>query len=118
MIKFVDFKKPKGSINLAAYNAAGKQAGAICCECGALLLFPKGQPTECGSCKALQSDKEAVTHSDLVRCPECGHTQAPEELYEEGEHRVDCGNCEAEFTVSTQISYSYTSPARREVSHV
>lgn len=47
------------------------------------------------------------------RCPHCGTEHDISEsgayrLYEEGEHELDCESCEREFTVSTRVSYTFS----------
>ena len=46
------------------------------------------------------------------KCPHCGeecevHENEWREIYEEGEHEVECPHCEGEFIVSTRVSYSF-----------
>jgi hypothetical protein len=69
-------------------------------------------PTLCGDCQTLQSSRNEVTHRSLIRCPGCGTTRAVEELFQEGEHSVCCWNCELDFTVVCEVSYSFRSPKR------
>jgi hypothetical protein len=90
-----------------------RQNGRECIQCGGIvcLLNPSGRPSRCGSCIALQDDAGEVLHSDLIRCPHCRHTQFAEgHLYSDGEHEVYCGECDQVFTVSTSVSYTFTSP--------
>lgn len=47
------------------------------------------------------------------RCPHCGteHDVSDNDwyrLYDEGEHEVTCPSCDEEFTVSTRVSFSFS----------
>ncbi len=47
------------------------------------------------------------------KCPHCGDDLSVVDqewwhLYEEGEHEVECPHCCEEFTVSTRVSYSFS----------
>lgn len=47
------------------------------------------------------------------RCPHCGTESCVSDnewwkLYEEGEHDVTCPSCDLDFTVSTRVSYSFS----------
>jgi uncharacterized Zn-finger protein len=47
------------------------------------------------------------------KCPHCGTDCAINDLewwqlYEEGEHEVECPVCELEFTVSTAVQHSFS----------
>ena len=52
--------------------------------------------------------------SDFVICPYCGHaiptdlgyTDFPE-IYEEGEHKLTCPECDKDFVMETNVSYSW-----------
>jgi len=116
--KMDDFKQPDGNTDWSAYTKAQVASGERCSKCGSYILFGSGYPQECSPCKHLQDDKDEVTHDDLVRCPACGRTFDPRgddyEVYSEGENDVTCPSCEREFTITTEVSYSFTSPARLE----
>lgn len=50
-------------------------------------------------------------------CPHCGHECNVSdnewwELYEEGEHEVTCPSCDQDFTVSTHVSYSFSTDSQ------
>lgn len=53
-------------------------------------------------------------------CPHCGHEVSVQDnelwrLYEEGEHdEVECPSCEQTFTVSTSVSYSFSTDEQEE----
>jgi len=51
--------------------------------------------------------------NDNPKCPHCGVTSRIDdnewyELYEEGMHEVTCPDCDLDFSVSTSVSYSFT----------
>lgn len=51
------------------------------------------------------------------KCPHCGHDCNVSdnewwELYEEGEHEVTCPSCDQDFTVSTSVSYSFSTDSQ------
>jgi hypothetical protein len=52
-------------------------------------------------------------------CPHCGeeisaHDHELWQLFEEGEHDIDCPDCELTFTVSTNVSYSFSTDRQEE----
>lgn len=123
MIQITDFKSADGVVDWTRYNAAKAAehkreiaAGRWCTRCGAYLLWAKGHPDKCTSCKALDQPAECQ-HSKFIRCPKCGRAFDPSEqdyysLYAEGEHRIMCGDCNHPFEISTRTSHTFTSPAR------
>lgn len=53
------------------------------------------------------------------RCPHCGKECDVSEnewwyLYEEGEHEVSCPYCDEDFTVSTSVSYRFSTDNQEE----
>lgn len=51
--------------------------------------------------------------NDDPKCPHCGQSinisqHDLGELYEEGEHTIDCPYCEREFQVTTRVSFSFS----------
>jgi uncharacterized CHY-type Zn-finger protein len=70
----------------------------------------------CNGCKDLGEDDGEVTHDSFIRCPKCRHSMNASDsekydLYREGEHTTSCGVCGYDFTVSTNVSFTFTSPA-------
>ena len=69
---------------------------------------------------ALKRAKEVDRHmpdgywgADSPKCPHCGEVCDVSDnewwkLYEEGEHEVTCPHCDGDFTVSTSVSYSFS----------
>lgn len=69
---------------------------------------------------ALKRAKEDEPHmpdgywgADIPKCPHCGEVCDVSDnewwrLYEEGEHEVTCPHCDGDFTVSTSVSYSFS----------
>lgn len=68
--------------------------------------------------KALKSAKDALERLDFFandkpKCPHCASDFDIAEngcwrLYEEGEHEITCGDCGEDFTVSTRVSYTFS----------
>jgi hypothetical protein len=116
MVSIVDYKKEDGSIDFSSYRKAQVDAGEKCYECGEhVTLFAKGYRERCDSCKALDSNADAVSHKSFIRCPSCRQSWETstfdDDLYDDGEHEVDCPECNHSFTVTTFVSYSFGSPA-------
>lgn len=117
MISFDNYKDPAtGKINWRAYEKAQEAAGERCTCCGSLIYPGKGHHARCHDCESLDADPE-INHDHLVRCPKCRNHWSPSGnddhrlAYEDGEHEVSCEECGHAFTVTTHVSYSYTSPA-------
>lgn len=123
-MKYADFQDADGKIDWKAYNAASAEerkrevdSGRYCYSCGSYLIFGnRGYRQLCGQCESLRRDPGEVDHNKQIRCPGCNRiiTVSGGEayhLYKEGGHSVTCEQCEAEFTVETRISYTFTSPA-------
>lgn len=56
---------------------------------------------------------------DHPKCPHCGHDCHVSDnewwrLYEEGEHEVTCPSCDEDFTVSTRVSFSFSTDQQEE----
>lgn len=56
---------------------------------------------------------------DAPKCPHCGEEYDITEheaynLYEDGEHDIDCYDCGQEFLVSVRVSYSYSTDVQLE----
>lgn len=117
-IKMDDHEDAEGHIDFNAYRKAQVANGERCQTCGSYvaILDPSGSPTECASCKDFHGIEE-VDHSSCLRCPQCGGAWDPYdaenyEVLSEEEHEVSCPTCDYEFTVSTLVSYTFTSPPR------
>jgi len=111
------------------YRKAKQNAGEICFNCGRNLVLNreiKGSSdkfnktlecrTLCSSCRELQTFAGNITNTKYIRCPRCKNTFEPIEfldfdIYEDGEHDLDCPRCKHFFIVETTVSYSYESPA-------
>lgn len=116
MVKISDFEDESGKVDWSAYYAAQVAAGETCKRCGSYICWGRGHPQLCSGCKELDSDGEAG-HERYVRCPKCGHYWDPYEaedydaLYD-GDHELWCSECDHRFTVRTDITRHFTSPAR------
>lgn len=118
-------KKPDGSYDWTKYNALQEQErdvrkakGELCREkgCNRFIMWSKGYPQTCSDCEALDAPEE-LHHPTDIRCPKCGYHWDiwDGEYYEianEGEHEVECPECDHKFEVSTSVSYSFKSPER------
>jgi len=118
-VKMESFRKPDGSVDWTAYSKAEVANGEKCQGCKTMLLYPKGYPETCGSCRDLVDDAGEVMHDRRVRCPACKHTWSPRDnedydVLEDGEHTVSCPECDHEFEVSTSISWTFHSPALKK----
>jgi uncharacterized C2H2 Zn-finger protein len=116
MTNLSDFKLPDGGYDWDAYHKAQRANGDICFKCGSYILYASGHLDMCNGCKDFGDDDGEVTHDSFIRCPKCRHSVSVSdsenyELYEDGEHAVSCTSCDHDFTVSTNISYTFTSPA-------
>lgn len=73
-------------------------------------------PGLCPDCVSMEADRDEVTHEHALRCPKCGNVWVPD--FEDGvwkeddENWVCCNSCGHDFTVKTDITYTFTSPAR------
>ena len=115
MVEMDDFRKEDGFIDWKAYKEAQINAGEICSQCEKYMFFgAKTSRRLCGSCMALDNDTDEVSHDNLIRCPKCKYTWNPWECedYPDGSEEMDvqCGECDHDFTVGVQTSYSFTSP--------
>jgi DNA-directed RNA polymerase subunit RPC12/RpoP len=117
MQRLDDWRGEDGRVDWAGMSAAEVARGERCTRCRAPIFFSKSRgPTKCLDCKSLDTTEE-VQHGTLIRCPACGETDRVEDfedgdLYEEGEHEVTCHACDHDYTVSTMVQYTFTSPAR------
>jgi hypothetical protein len=117
MINPDDFKKADGYIDWDACNKARVEAGEKCYKCGGFIVsFSNKNKSRqlCSQCESLE-EKDEVDHDSLIRCPKCKASWDISEhedyhLYEDGEHDVTCYDCNHEFKVTTNVSYSFTSP--------
>lgn len=58
--------------------------------------------------------------NDHPKCPHCGHDVSISEnelwhLYEEGEHDIECPQCDGDFAVYTRVSYSFSTDSQEGV---
>ena len=120
MISMDDYRDATGRTDWKAYKAAQVAEGEVCRKCGRYIISiihgALGGPNQCGECKSLDDTGE-VDHHSWIRCPKCGDTWNPAEheqydVMGDGEHEVSCGSCGCDFSVSTFIEYTFTSPAR------
>jgi len=65
-------------------------------------------------CAALKAgDSIDFWRNDDPKCPHCGTVVSVSDnelwhLYEEGEHDIECGRCDLPFTVSTNVTFSFS----------
>ena len=114
MISIDDFRKEDGRTDWTAFYRARKEAGEICRQCSSCIIFSSG-PGLCNECRHMRDSTIEVEHSRYVRCPKCqdkfsARESEMYELYEEGGHEILCQECDHEFEVVTNVSYSFRSP--------
>lgn len=68
---------------------------------------------EVGWCEELnKSDKWGFYATDFPKCPHCGYEHQDccdcSYVFEEGEHKMYCSSCDNEFTVSTFVSFTFS----------
>lgn len=118
-IKQSDFTDDGGFVDREGFWEARKKNGELCQTCEKQVVPHRGAPVECSDCVEAKSSAGIIQHTELVRCPKCGHLFEPAEadqydLFDHGQHIGWCPECEHEFEVKTDVSYIFTSP-RREV---
>lgn len=65
-------------------------------------------------------DRIDYTHNNSPKCPFCDHEidiSASElyELYDEGEHIINCPRCEREMTVRCEVKYLFSTDEQPEL---
>lgn len=94
-----------------------------CKRCGKyyeLAWINGGYCNDCFKFQKLKEIRESIKEgepdtfsSDYVVCPYCGAAISDEDLidypdlYEEGEHELECGDCGKKFKADTMISYHW-----------
>lgn len=117
MIDFKDFEEKDGHINWEKYHKAQKNNGEKCCSCSqTIILGGKGYPQKCFQCKDLEAGQE-TQHKNSIRCPACGYIErinweTAENIYDEGEHEIFCGECDEKYLVETSVSYTFKSVSK------
>lgn len=108
-----------GKLDWQAYRKARTANGEVCLQelCGGLTFKATGQRELCDACAHLEKDAGEVEHNSLLRCPKCGEVQSAfeqdsSEILADGQHDVICDSCEAEFEITTHVSFSFTSPEK------
>lgn len=101
---------------LDAERKVKTEQGEYCYRCGTwiLCLTPPGYRRLCVQCRDVDRPGE-LDHSKFIRCPKCGKSWNPYDsedfqVYESGNHDVQCDDCGHDFEVETSVSYSFTSP--------
>jgi uncharacterized C2H2 Zn-finger protein len=101
--------------------------GTRCFRCKAYLpgwgLSSKpGYKKACYECAQIDTPDE-VRNCKFIRCPKCGHSFNPfdgdpgdfsNDILRDGESDVICGQCDHQFEVTTNVSYTWDSPPRIE----
>lgn len=80
------------------------------------------KPTLCRSCELFDHWEKSggnPCHDRLVRCPSCSQFIDVADVddysvFEKGEHEIDCAECGELFSVTTEISYKFWSPKKKE----
>ncbi len=114
-----EFTDDKGDVDWPALYKARVDRGEVCrrCECH-IFSFRRddeGRPRLCDDCKGLDSNEGEVSHDTLLRCPKCRETMDIQHMEQgdlsmDGDHNVSCDDCDHEFTIVTNVSWSFQSP--------
>lgn len=121
-VKMDDFRDEDGNIRWSDYRQARVRNGESCQKCHTHLIFAKGHADTCRQCR-LAEETDEIWHDRFVRCPKCGYMWDPSDgddydLMADGDHDVQCYECDHGFEISTTISFSFKSPERtREKEH-
>lgn len=117
MINFKDFTV-NGTTDWKAYKDAQKSVGEICHQCERYITLNRNskEKTLCSLCKSMSKSPESVQHDKFIRCPKCNEVFEPIafidfDIYEEGEHDLDCPKCKHFFIIETTVTYTFESPA-------
>ncbi len=82
----------------------GAKGGFICKPCTENALNNK--------IEAWNSEEHDLEYTDKAICPNCGCEHEAdgeqEEFYMDGDHEIQCGECEYEFSMQTHVSISYS----------
>lgn len=115
MVSINDFKDDKGDVDWKAYRKAQIEHGDKCYKCETYITFNRGNTRSlCHECQSLLS-KDETSHSSYIRCPSCSATWEPSDCedfdcYNDGDHDVECPECDHKFKISTCVSYTFISP--------
>lgn len=82
----------------------GARGGFICKPCADKALQKQ--------IEEWQSEERDTDYTDDVICPNCGSKNEAdgesEEFYRDGNHEMNCGNCDYLFALETHVSISYS----------
>ena len=89
----------------------------MCYECMKLKALEETQ----AAIREVESDEDVDTWSDdYVICPYCGEALETDagypdflEIYEDGDHELECPECGETFILNTMVSYSWETKKRR-----
>lgn len=120
-LSFKDFTV-NGITNWKAYKEAQKAIGDVCYQCERYITLNRnaGKKTLCNSCREAHGSTDSIQHNKLIRCPKCNELFEPVvfrdfDIYEEGEHDLDCPKCKYFFIVETTVTYTFESPAMMDL---
>lgn len=119
MTSITDFVDENQRVNVGKYRQALRDAGEACNSCNGFISHPNGSPTVCYNCRTLSS-REQMANDQCVRCPNCGHEFNVWQhtdyylLWDSGTHPVECTECNTQFDIQTQITYTFVSPAMKD----
>ena len=119
MLSYDNYRRPDGTIDLNAFHQAEENIGERCYKCKTGLYFSKNKSRSlCSECSSMTTDIAEVTHGSLIRCPKCKNTFDicdDYELYDSGQHDVNCPECNFKFQIDTFVEHSFTSPALLDI---
>ena len=91
----------------------GHKGGFVCQDCEEKRRADKIEKF------AKENENEEDFYDDNVSiCPYCGHgntdDDGAEEYHMDGDYEMVCGECDSEYSMSTRISYSYTTSKKEK----
>lgn len=111
---FGDFRDENGDVDWKLYDEYRVSVGLRCKTCNDLMWEISGYPRDCGECRSLKEEDAGLSHSSMIKCPHCKsimdvYENDYHELFEDGTHSIYCMNCDEEFQIRTDVSFTFNS---------
>lgn len=127
MSERLPYIKPDGSYDWDKYEEFRENerqnridTGQDCYRCGKYIVYLLSKPSGrrlCPDCVSMR-DRGKVDHPLYIRCPKCRHEseafEMADDILGDGEHEISCRSCDHEFTITTSVSFIFSSPALDE----